>query len=456
MESNPEKVCVVCSTKARENSIFYNHYGAICCYSCKAFFRRFTRGEISYSDCKNLDNCDLNKGRKNCKTCRYKKCLNIGMVPQRVLNEEDRKKYSHPKKNKRRHPDNLENLENPDDTRDPDNSRSTEITRNPASTDNPDEQLRPYNSENFENPDYPVCPEIVENWLSSNISVNPLILPTLAPLNLMNRANPDLATQPNPMIPDILNIPVNPLHMVNPVNTVNFVNLVNPMNPINRNDVTNPDLPIRLNTINPENPMIPVNLKSVNPGIEIISHHPENPEYRKNPVIRTLSNDPDTSENQENPKNPEISDMSQLRTQALQLTKKVEIRHCALHEEAWIESSMYLLFDEVIAKNPTDWDFVECYIAFNAGIPHLRHKFLFESTNMTRHRLKMFLEKRFGINVNIPEQNSAIATIIGGAKVDNFKTLGESIKFVSGIKHFGDEEERLMSKPNKPFIYNPG
>ena len=144
----------------------------------------------------------------------------------------------------------------------------------------------------------------------------------------------------------------------------------------------------------------------------------------------------------------------ELRT--LQLTKKVETRNCALHEEAWIESTMFLLFDEVIAKNPTDWDFVQSFIGFNAGIPHLRHKFLFESTNMTRKRLEMFLHKRFGINIRIPEQNSAIATIIGGAKVDNFKTLGESIKFVSGIKHFGEEEDRLMSKPNKPFIYNPG
>ena len=37
--------------------------------------------------------------RTACKKCRYLRCLKFGLNPDRVLNEEDRKKYTHPKKN---------------------------------------------------------------------------------------------------------------------------------------------------------------------------------------------------------------------------------------------------------------------------------------------------------------------------------------------------------------------
>ena len=98
------KTCQICETKAPEKVKFYHHYGAICCYSCKAFFRRYVRGENNphLYKCKGNNTCPLTNGRKTCKPCRYQKCLQVGMMPENVLNEEDRKKYSHPKKNRKR------------------------------------------------------------------------------------------------------------------------------------------------------------------------------------------------------------------------------------------------------------------------------------------------------------------------------------------------------------------
>merc|ERR1712026_98488 len=62
------------------------------------------RGEnnIHLYRCKENSNCPLTEGRKTCKKCRYDKCLQVGMIPEKVLNEEDRKKFTHAKKNKRK------------------------------------------------------------------------------------------------------------------------------------------------------------------------------------------------------------------------------------------------------------------------------------------------------------------------------------------------------------------
>ena len=35
-----ERVCPVCTDQAPPGEVHHPHYGAICCYGCKAFFRR--------------------------------------------------------------------------------------------------------------------------------------------------------------------------------------------------------------------------------------------------------------------------------------------------------------------------------------------------------------------------------------------------------------------------------
>ena len=53
--------------------------GGVCCYSCRAFFRR-SRGRI-YHCKKGTEACLITAdNRKFCKLCRYNKCLQVGLL----------------------------------------------------------------------------------------------------------------------------------------------------------------------------------------------------------------------------------------------------------------------------------------------------------------------------------------------------------------------------------------
>lgn len=60
-----------------------NHYGAVACEGCKAFFRRVIQKKRSYK-CKSNDACNLESTvrRSCCKACRLEKCLEVGMKPE--------------------------------------------------------------------------------------------------------------------------------------------------------------------------------------------------------------------------------------------------------------------------------------------------------------------------------------------------------------------------------------
>ena len=93
---DPSKVCQICYKPSGENSKYYKHYGGVCCLGCKAFFRRVFREEIQTDfKCKKNETCDLRIVR--CKRCRILRCLRAGLDPNKILDEEERIKYTHPK-----------------------------------------------------------------------------------------------------------------------------------------------------------------------------------------------------------------------------------------------------------------------------------------------------------------------------------------------------------------------
>ncbi|CAB3386916.1 Hypothetical predicted protein [Cloeon dipterum] len=56
------------------------HFGAFTCEGCKSFFGRTYNNLSSISDCKNSNQCVINrKNRTSCKACRLRKCLMVGM-----------------------------------------------------------------------------------------------------------------------------------------------------------------------------------------------------------------------------------------------------------------------------------------------------------------------------------------------------------------------------------------
>ena len=78
---------------APEDDKHHLHYGGICCYSCRAFFRRAHQNTKRPNfECKSGGNCQITvKNRRKCQKCRYEKCVNIGMDPRWVLTSDQKK-----------------------------------------------------------------------------------------------------------------------------------------------------------------------------------------------------------------------------------------------------------------------------------------------------------------------------------------------------------------------------
>ncbi|XP_071792417.1 thyroid hormone receptor alpha-like [Asterias amurensis] len=84
--TNGPEPCVVCGDAATGY-----HYRCMTCEGCKGFFRRTIQKKLSYY-CKWSEECVIDKLTRNqCQQCRYKKCINVGMAPDLVLNESQRR-----------------------------------------------------------------------------------------------------------------------------------------------------------------------------------------------------------------------------------------------------------------------------------------------------------------------------------------------------------------------------
>jgi hypothetical protein len=71
--------CSVCGDRATR--LRYSHYGAVSCFSCRAFFRRAVEKGSIYT-CRKKDrlDCFINVAtRKKCAACRFAKCKIMGM-----------------------------------------------------------------------------------------------------------------------------------------------------------------------------------------------------------------------------------------------------------------------------------------------------------------------------------------------------------------------------------------
>ncbi|XP_044757202.1 hormone receptor 4 isoform X3 [Coccinella septempunctata] len=76
-------ICMICEDKATGL-----HYGIITCEGCKGFFKRTVQNKRVYT-CVADGNCEITKAQRNrCQYCRFKKCMEQGMVLQAV--REDR------------------------------------------------------------------------------------------------------------------------------------------------------------------------------------------------------------------------------------------------------------------------------------------------------------------------------------------------------------------------------
>jgi len=77
--------CQICEDRATGK-----HYGAISCDGCKGFFRRSIRKNQNYN-CRFAKECSISKDSRNqCRYCRLKKCLRVGMKKEAVQNERDK------------------------------------------------------------------------------------------------------------------------------------------------------------------------------------------------------------------------------------------------------------------------------------------------------------------------------------------------------------------------------
>ncbi|KAG8448963.1 hypothetical protein GDO86_015871 [Hymenochirus boettgeri] len=79
LNATPKRLCLVCGDIASGY-----HYGVASCEACKAFFKRTIQGNIEYS-CPASKQCEITKRRrKSCQSCRFAKCLKVGMLKEGV------------------------------------------------------------------------------------------------------------------------------------------------------------------------------------------------------------------------------------------------------------------------------------------------------------------------------------------------------------------------------------
>ncbi|MCI4378723.1 hypothetical protein PGIGA_G00219120 [Pangasianodon gigas] len=82
-EDDEPKVCQVCGDTATGY-----HFNAMTCEGCKGFFRRAMKGTPNFR-CAFQNKCVITKSnRRQCQSCRLRKCLSIGMLKELIMSDE--------------------------------------------------------------------------------------------------------------------------------------------------------------------------------------------------------------------------------------------------------------------------------------------------------------------------------------------------------------------------------
>ena len=136
----------------------------------------------------------------------------------------------------------------------------------------------------------------------------------------------------------------------------------------------------------------------------------------------------------------------------LMLSQKIESRHTAIHEQEWIKNTAEFFLYYVNPKVPPDPDTINHRLSNQvSGLK----KLLGSGRLLCQTKISLFLREGFGITETIPDTNIGTSTMIVVNKSDTMRSVGEMIKYAYGLKHLGDDEEKLMAKPMKPMMKNP-
>ena len=85
--------CFACKAIAKPDQEYIRNYGGVVCFSCRAFWRRSHQKTRNPNfACKKGGNCVITiKTRRRCQKCRYNRCLQTGMNPDAVLDDDQKK-----------------------------------------------------------------------------------------------------------------------------------------------------------------------------------------------------------------------------------------------------------------------------------------------------------------------------------------------------------------------------
>ena len=80
--------CKICSAI---NESFHLNYGVSTCFSCRAFFRRTVQKNLQDKlKCRREGNCEVTPTCRDCRMCRFRKCVNMGMNASQVMDDQQK------------------------------------------------------------------------------------------------------------------------------------------------------------------------------------------------------------------------------------------------------------------------------------------------------------------------------------------------------------------------------